>query len=137
VSPAKLQLVPPDSTSAKATIEVVEAGLSAFDAEGIELRRQQILALTPSQAQDRWIETEEVNPVVLNGHPTCELTASFIQAGQRLKLSVLFVDLGNTHLRFTLLCRGSEFEKLHACFRSSIASWQWQPTGLARHAAVR
>jgi hypothetical protein len=137
LSPAKLQLVPPDNASAHATIEVVEAGLSVFDAEGVELRRQQILALTPGQAQDRWIEAEEVNPVAFNGHPTCEVTASFIQDGQRLKMSVLFVDLGNSHLRFTLLCRGSEFEKLHGCFRASIASWQWQPSADARHAAVR
>jgi len=122
----KLVLVPPDATQAQATIETVQETLPDFDERGIEILKQRImLGLLPNASEQRTILGTEVNGVALNNNPTCEITASFVQFGQRFKMSTLFVSLGTSQLRFQLLCRDADFAKLHQAFRSTVPSWQW------------
>ena len=133
----KVMLVPVDNSQAHATIEFLRLKLPAFDEVGVALLKQHMLALTPAQAQERRVGEAEVNRVVLNGHATCELVAAFVEFGHSFKLSVLFVDLGDSQLRFTLLCRGSAFADLHPAFRASIATWRWLPaTGDSENASA-
>jgi hypothetical protein len=40
-------------------------------------------------------------------------------------MSVLFVDLGDSQLRFSLIARPTDFEELHKAFQDSWYSWQW------------
>jgi hypothetical protein len=65
------------------------------------------------------------NPLEINGRPTCEIDVLFVLHSERLHLSVLFVDLGESHLRFTLVTRASDFPDLHKAFQQSWYSWQW------------
>ena len=121
----KLMLVPPDATQAQATIESVQETLPDFDEQGIELLKQRTLNLVPKASEQHAMEAAEVNSIVLNSHPTCEITASFVHVGQRFKMSTLFVSLGTSQLRFQLLCREPDFPKLYQAFRSTVPSWQW------------
>ena len=123
--PARVAFTPPEASQAQATIELVESRLPAFDAEGLELLKQQTLALAPNDAQERSVDNVQVNSVVLNGHPTAELNASFVQFGQRFRMSVLFVNIGSRQLRFRFLSRESDFSTLYPQFRSTVPSWQW------------
>lgn len=65
------------------------------------------------------------NPLLLGGHPTCELQIEFVLHAERMRMGVLLVDLGETQLRFSLIARQAEFEELQNAFRSSWYSWQW------------
>jgi hypothetical protein len=65
------------------------------------------------------------NPLLLGGYRTCEVAISFLLHSQSLRMSVLFVDLEESQLRFSLISRASEFEKLHEAFRDSWFTWQW------------
>ena len=65
------------------------------------------------------------DPVLLNGHHTCEIDIAFALHSHRLRMSVLFVDLGDSQLRFTLIARPTDFDELHKAFRDSWYSWQW------------
>lgn len=123
--PARLSFTPPEGTQAQATIEVAESGLPTFADDGLELMKQQTLALAPPDAQERAIDDVQVNGLMLNGYPTAELSASFMQFGQRFKMSILFVNMGSSHLRFRLICRETDFALLHRTFRATVPSWQW------------
>jgi hypothetical protein len=65
------------------------------------------------------------NPLLLNAHATCEIDILFALHSQRLRMTVLFVDLGDSQLRFSLISRPADFEELHKAFRESWYSWQW------------
>ena len=128
----KLLLTPPASSQAQATIEVVDQALPEFDEAGVELLQQHTLGLLHAAGEGKKIDGAEVNGIILNNNPTCEITASVVQFGQRFKTSVLFVRLEGRHLRFQLLCREADFPRLHQAFRSSVSSWQWAQTPAPR-----
>jgi len=65
------------------------------------------------------------NPLVLNAHATCEIDVQFVLHSQKLRMSVLFVDLGTSQLRFSLISRATDFEPLHKAFQESWYTWQW------------
>ena len=122
--PRLLQLSPPEKTQANATIEVVAEALPAFDEPGVEMLKQQMLAFLPPQSEQPAITNVQPNPLMLDGRQTCEVVASFVRYGQRHKMSILFVNLGASQLRFTLLSQERDFSALHQAFRSTFASWQ-------------
>ncbi len=41
-------------------------------------------------------------------------------------MSILYLNLPDTQLRFRTLARKEDFEKVHAAFRGSVFSWQWK-----------
>ena len=65
------------------------------------------------------------DPLLINGHHTCEIDILFGLHAHRLRMSVLFVDLGDSQLRFSLIARPTDFEELHKAFQDSWYSWQW------------
>jgi hypothetical protein len=65
------------------------------------------------------------DPLLLNGHHTCEIDIVFGLHSHRLRMTVLFVDLGDSQLRFSLIARPADFEELHKAFQDSWYSWQW------------
>ena len=81
--------------------------------------------LLPAESRIMTEPTITPNPLLLNGHPTCEIDIYFVLHSQRFRMSVLFVDLGESQLRFSLISRAGDFEELHKAFRASWYSWQW------------
>ncbi len=130
----KVVLTPPDANQAQAAIERIDASLPPFEEQGVDVLRQHALTLVPPQSGQPAVESVEPNRTTVGGNPTCEVTSSFTQFGHRLKMSVLSVQLGSSHLRFTLLCREPDFAKLHGAFRASVASWQWSAPAAAKSA---
>ena len=82
--------------------------------------------LLPEESKIMAEPTVIPSPLLLNGHPTCEVDVYFALHSQRFRMSVLFVDLGESQLRFSLISRPGDFDELHKAFRASWYSWQWE-----------
>jgi hypothetical protein len=133
----QLKLAPPDIAQAQGTIE--QSPLSApqsFDEPTIKALHEKTLASVPNGSQDAAIIAEEKDPVLVNRNSTYEMTAGYRFGGQDYRLSVLYVNLPDTQLRFRFVARKADFEKLHNAFRGSVFSWQWNrdasPTTVVR-----
>jgi hypothetical protein len=87
--------------------------------------RETAAQLLPAESKMMAEPTITPNPLLLNAHATCEIDILFALHSQRLRMSVLFVDLGDCQLRFSLISRPADFEELHKAFRESWYSWQW------------
>jgi hypothetical protein len=81
--------------------------------------------LVPPESRIMAEPTVTASPLLLSGYPTCEIDLYFVLHSQRFRMSVLFVDLGESQLRFSLISRPGDFEELHKAFRASWYSWQW------------
>lgn len=124
-----LTLVPAgkDMTSARIAFLPTPARLILDEAQLAALKST-AHQLLPPNAQPMAEPTVAANPMLLGGHPTCELQMEFTLHAERMRMAVLLVDLGETQLRFTLMARQPEFEELHGAFRNSWYSWQWHGT---------
>jgi hypothetical protein len=122
-----MKLTPPNVSQAQATME--QAHLSApqtlDDATTAQLR-QQVLASLPNGAQNVALVAEEKNPLRINQRDTYAVTVSYNFYGQDYALSVLFVNLADTQLRFRTVARKADFEQVHRAFRASLFTLSWQ-----------
>jgi hypothetical protein len=109
---------------------VRNVALVAFLAFALGIVRAEI-SLTPTYSVRelegcKFPQLEFPSTLLLNGHPTCEVDVYFALHSQRFRMSVLFVDLGESQLRFSLISRPGDFDELHKAFRASWYSWQWE-----------
>ena len=121
-----LSLTPPgkDLVSVKIKSMPAQAPLVLDDVQ-LNHFKETAAQLLPPDSKMMSEPTITSNPLLLNAHPTCEIEILFGLHGQRLRMSVLFVDLGESQLRFSLISRPGDFEELHKAFRESWYSWQW------------
>ena len=126
-SSASLKLAPPGLSQAQATIEQspLPAPQPLDDATTAKLR-EQVLASVPSGAENVTLVAEEKNPVRINQQDTYAVTISYHFYGQEYGLSVLFVNLPDTQLRFRVVARKADFEKVNRTFRASLFTLSWQ-----------
>jgi hypothetical protein len=127
-----LALVPPNKDLVSAKIKFIPAaGTLVLDEAQLKRLKDTAPQLLPPESKIMTEPTITPNPLLLNAHPTCEIDILFALNSQRLRMSVLFVDLGDSQLRFTLISRPGDFEALHKAFQESWYSWQWldNPTG--------
>lgn len=130
-----LSLVPPGKDMVSAKIKFIGTpGTLVLDAAQLEHFKKTAHQLLPPDGRIMVEPTVTANPLLLNNHPTCEVDFYFVMHSQRLRMSVLFVDLGESQLRFSLISRPGDFEDLHSAFRASWYSWQWSEP--SRTAAV-
>jgi hypothetical protein len=132
-SPRRLVLRPQDKVQADANIEFVKnAQPTVFDDAGVKRLKDEFPALLPKDSEQIAFAGEgEKNPLQINGHETYELTANFALFGRKFTTSVLFVDMGDSQLRFILSCQTRDFAELHKAFQRSWYSWQWVPQSQA------
>ena len=121
-----LVLFPPDKGVVSARIQFL-ASLAplVLDAAQLKVLKDSAPSLVPPESKIIGEATITPNPLEMNGHATCEIDVLFVLHSQRMHLSVLFVDLGKSHLRFSLVTRASDFAELHKAFQQSWYSWQW------------
>jgi hypothetical protein len=122
-----MKLSPPNLSQAQALME--QAPLSApqnFDEATAKQLQQQVLASVPNGAQNIALISEEKNPLRVNRQETYEVTVGYNFFGQDYELSVLFVNLPDTQMRFRTVARKPDFEKVHREFRASLFSLSWQ-----------
>ena len=121
-----LTLVPPNKNMVSAKIKFLPIpGPLVLDEVQLKHLKDTASQLLPPESRIMVEPTVTPNPLLLNEHPTCEIDILFVLHSQRLRMSVLFVDLGDSQLRFSLVSRSADFEDLHNAFRESWYSWQW------------
>ena len=122
-----IKFTPPGLTQAYAAIEQTPlAAPQNFDEEVKKALREKTLASIPPDSQSVTLVREEADPVVVNDNHSYEVVVSYQAFGQEFMTGVIYVNLPDTQLRFRTVARKADFEKVHAAFRRSIFSWQWQ-----------
>ncbi len=126
-----LALMPPNKSMVSAKIRFIPTpGHLVLDEAQLKYFSDTAPELLPPESRIMVQPTITPNPLLLNEHRTCEVEIQFVLHGQRLRMSVLFVDLGETQLRFSLISTAGDYEELHKAFRGSWYSWQWvEPAG--------
>jgi len=84
-----------------------------------------VLAELPVGSQFAKVEEQTVNPVLLGGHESVELTVSYQLTGEKFVRSVLVSNLPDAELQFRLSAKKSDFPALHREFKASLLTWQW------------
>ena len=116
----------PKKNFAEASITVASLQKSqAFDENTIKTLTEQFLAGLPVGSQFGKIEEQVVNPVLLDGNGSLEITASYQMMGEKFLRSAIFVNLPHAQLVFRLSARKDDFQSLHRDFKASILSWHW------------
>ena len=122
-----LALLPPSKDLVSAKIKFTPAaGPLVLDDVQLKHFKETASQLLPPESIISGEPTITPDPLLLNGHHTCEIDILFGLHSHRLRMSVLFVDLGESQLRFSLIARPADFEELHKAFQESWYSWQWQ-----------
>src|SRR4051812_5413717 len=125
-SGTSLQLIPPNSARADASIQVADIPKpQAFDEKLFTALREQSLRAAPPGAQNVILLNEEFNPVRLERGDIYCVTISYQALGETFLRSTLYVNLSDAQLTFRLTARKADFEPLERAFRSSILSWHW------------
>jgi hypothetical protein len=121
-----LAMFPQGKAMASAKIEYLPTP-GPLTLDEVQLKQFKDFAVTFLPLESRVLvePTVSPNPLLLNGHATCELDILFLLHSQRMHTSILLVDLGDSQLRFTLMSRASDFLDLQKVFRQSWYSWQW------------
>jgi len=121
-----LALTPPNKDLVSAKLKFIPTpGTLVLDEAQLKYLKDTASSLLPPESK---LSAEPIitpNPLRINDHPTCEVIVTFELHAQRLRMSVLFVDLGKSQLRFSLISRPADFEPLHKVFQDSWFSWQW------------
>ena len=125
--PGGLRLTPPDITQAQVTVQ--QAALPApqvFDDATNQQLQQISLGAAPANAQNVTLLGEEKNPLQILQQPTYGVTLGYSFLGQEYEANVLFVNLGDTQVRFRTVARKKDFEQVLRAFRGSLFSLSWQ-----------
>jgi hypothetical protein len=121
-----LALVPPGREMVSAKIKFLPTpGILVLDEAQLKYFKDTAGQLLPAESRIMADPTITPNPLSFDGHPTCEIDIYFVLHSQRMRMSVLFVDLGGTQLRFSLISRPADFDELHKAFSESWYTWQW------------
>ena len=127
-SKQKIVFYPPNTSQTQAKIQ---AGFpvhpAEFDEEGVKTLKALFLALLPKESEEREIVAEQKNRVLINGRDTYEITAAFVNYGQRCRMSVLFANLEHEQVRFEVRAVADKFEQTHRAFIESLFGMQWLP----------
>lgn len=124
--PHTIMLYPPNTSVVSARIQYMRSTAPLLlDEPQMKFFKDSASTLLPPDSQIIGEPNITPRPLEINGHTTCEIDVLFVLHGERLHLSVLFVDLGQNHLRFTLVSRASDFGDLHKLFQQSWYTWQW------------
>jgi hypothetical protein len=125
-SKQKIAFYPPHSTATRAEIEAGFPLVPAeFDEEGVKRLKSMFLGLLPKDSEERAIVAEARNPVLINGRPSYEVTASFVRYGQRLRISILFANLPGEQIRCKVVSNPDQFEQAHGRFIETLYGLQW------------
>ena len=126
----RLQLSPPDSKFAEASVQAVPQQAPVhMDEARMSALEQQVINSVPVGSQSPAVLESTENPIVLGGQPSFGFVISYHALGQTFYRSFIFVQAADVQLVFRFTAEKSEFEKLYSAFRQSLTSWHWtQPS---------
>jgi hypothetical protein len=120
-----IRFLPPHTSQAHADIEQAPLPApQAFDEPTMKVLQEQVLASMPEEALQTSVVSAEKNPLMMSGHETFEVVVSYQIYGTQFVTATLFMNLKETQLRFRVISRKEDFEKIHQLFRGSLYSWQ-------------
>jgi hypothetical protein len=123
-------LNPPKRNFAEAVIESVPlAAPRPLDEKVSKALEQQFIDSLPVGSQFVTVVSEGQNTILLDRHPSFEVTVSYQLIGEKFLRSAIFVNLPDTQLMFRFTARKDDFAALYQTFRSSILSWHWVEPG--------
>lgn len=126
LGPAKIRFYPPQGAQASAEMEIVPlAEGSGFEEEFRKTLREQMLRSLPEDSEQIAIISEVMNPLMINGHQTWEVTISYVWLGQRRRLSTLIANLDGQQLRCRVSTQPQDFDQVHRLFQRSLCGLQW------------
>ena len=121
-----LALLPANKTMVSAKIKFIPTpGRLTLDEAQLKYFAETAHQLLPEEGRLMAEPAITPTPLLINEHQTCEVELQFVLHSHRLRMSVLFVDLGDAQLRFSLISLAADYEPLHKAFHDSWFSWQW------------
>jgi hypothetical protein len=120
-----IKFIPPKISLAEGEIQQqpLKAPL-AFDEATTKALQAQTLAAVPSGSTTVTLLGEELNPLLVNGNATYEVTVGYTFYGEEFQLSILYINLPDTLLKMRTVAKKNDFEKVHEAFRASAVSFQ-------------
>jgi hypothetical protein len=123
---ATIKLAPPSLSQAQGEIEQSPLPKpQLFDPETIQALQQKALASVPAGSTKAAMVSDEKSPLAVNGHDTYAVTVSYQAFGEEFMMSVLYLNLPDTQVRFRAVARKQDFGQVHGAIRASVISWQW------------
>lgn len=121
----RLTLHPPTRNQVEASISKIPlAQPSAFDDETVKRLVKEAVAAVPAGSQEVKVNSQEVNPVLIQGKGTFLVTLDYTFAGRHFCRSVLFFNRGHEQIRSQLTCLTEDFKVLQRAFFASQFTWQ-------------
>jgi hypothetical protein len=116
----------PEHPQAHASIQTAaKLRVPALDDKAAKLFEDKpALLQLPKGAQNVKITGVDVNPLVVDSHPTLEVQVTYSFFGQACEKSILLVNRNGAEVSFVLDALAPEFQTLHSIFRSSIFSME-------------
>jgi hypothetical protein len=116
----------PEHSQARAVIQsAARVRIPAFDDKAQKLfEATPALLQLPKGAKDLKITEVDINPLIVDSHPTLEVQMTYSFFGQSCAKSILLVNRNGTEVSFTLDTLASDFTMLHSLFRGSIYSME-------------
>jgi hypothetical protein len=117
----------PRVTLADLTIESEKAAAGrTFGAAEVENCRAWLKASIPRESSNVVMEADVANPGAVANCPTYGVTLAYTDGGVRYRKRVIFVFAPDSEIRFTLVARASDFERLYPAVRNSLFTWRWE-----------
>jgi hypothetical protein len=124
--PQKIVFFAAGDAQADVSIEHLETpGGFSLDEAGMALLQQEAARSLPKGLESAKLESQRPNPLIISECNTYEAVFSYALHGRRFQTSVLFLDMGETRMRFVFSSSQRDFEQLHGAFKRSLYSWQW------------
>ena len=124
---SRIRFTPRNITQASGDIDQSRLSVPrTFDDETLKQLRAKTLTLLPGGSLKATIVSEAANPVLVNNLQTYEFVVSYEAFDREFMMSVIYMNLPDTEVRFRTIARKSDFEKVRTAFRGSIFSWQWE-----------
>ena len=118
-----LDLLPQNLAQAKATVTKWRSPYS-FDPDGLKQLTQRFVESLPEGAEQVKVQSEELNPLQIDGQPTYLVQLSYVYYGEKYACYALLLDRKAGPLSFRLICRAANYDNLRDAFQKSLYSWQ-------------
>ena len=133
----RLRLTPNDVNLAEAQIESVPLEKAiVLDDKCVAILTEQAFVGLPAGSQQATLVKQEQNALPFNNHPNLETIVAYKLPGETCQRAMLVVLTPNNQIIFRFSARKADFDALYRAFRSSIASWEWQPEPAVAAAAT-
>jgi CHAD domain-containing protein len=121
----RLDLQPKGTSQVKATVTKLPPDSTlAFDREGGKRLTENLVASLPEGSEQVKVQSEELNPLRINGKQTYLVEVSYTYYGERFVCYSLMLDRKPEPISFRLSCRESDYQALREAFQKSLYSWQ-------------